>query len=155
MSTEFPSLDELLAEEASLRLDTSRFELFDFADHCVQSMKAENLPLSMIIRLHGRTVYQVALPGSQPIHDMWMLRKARVAELWGHSSLFVRLEHEATSRPYESHGLNLEEFAFFGGGYPLVDEQQRTFGAIGISGTYQLPEHRLLVRLLGEYKSQY
>lgn len=150
----FPSLEQLLAEEQELLLDPSRLDVFAFAEHCVRTMRSELLPLAFIIRLHGRTVYQIALPGSQPINDLWMLRKARVAETWGHSSLFVRLEHESTSRPFASHGINLDEYAFFGGAYPLRDAQERTFGSIAISGTYQLPEHHLLVRLLREFKQR-
>ena len=153
MSNEFPSLDQLLAEEAKLTFDPGKLDPIALGNFISQKIVEHNQPLSLVVRLYGRTVFQVAHPGSEAINDPWMLRKSRVAEHFGHSSLFVRLEHEATGRPYESHGINLDDFAFFGGGYPLKDQSGRTFGAIGISGTLQLHEHKFLVEVLTAFKS--
>lgn len=153
MGNQFPSLEELLAEEARLKLDPSQVDPLRLGAFISQRIVESNQPLCLVVRFYGRTVFQVAHPGSESINDLWMLRKARVAELFGHSSLYVRLEHEASGRPYESHGLNLEEFAFFGGGYPLKDLQGRTFGALGVSGTLQLPEHKFLVEVLTAFKA--
>ena len=153
MGNQFPTIEELLEEEAKLTFNPATLDPVVLGSFISQKILETNQPLCLLIRHYGRTVFQVAHPGSQSINDLWMLRKARVAELFGHSSLFVRLEHEATGRPYESHGLNLNEFAFFGGGYPLKDGNGRTFGAIGVSGTLQLPEHNFLVEVLTAFKS--
>jgi uncharacterized protein (UPF0303 family) len=153
VGNQFPTIEELLEEEAKLTFNPAALDPVVLGSFISQKILETNQPLGLLIRHYGRTVFQVAHPGSQSINDLWMLRKARVAELFGHSSLFVRLEHEATGRPYESHGLNLNEFAFFGGGYPLKDGNGRTFGAIGVSGTLQLPEHNFLVEVLTAFKS--
>lgn len=153
MGDHFPSLEELLAEEARLTLNPSQLDPLRLGIFISQRIVESNLPLCLIVRHYGRTVFQISHPGSESINDLWMLRKARVAELFGHSSLYVRLEHEASGRPYESHGVNLEDYAFFGGGYPLKDLQGRTFGALGVSGTLQLPEHKFLVEVLTTFKA--
>jgi uncharacterized protein (UPF0303 family) len=153
VGNQFPTIEEILEVEAKLTFNPSALDPVVLGSFISQKILETNQPLGLLIRHYGRTVFQVAHPGSQSINDLWMLRKARVAELFGHSSLFVRLEHEATGRPYESHGLNLNEFAFFGGGYTLKDGNGRTFGAIGVSGTIQLPEHNFLVEVLTAFKS--
>jgi uncharacterized protein (UPF0303 family) len=153
MGDQFPSLEELLAEEAKLTFNPATLDPLVLGAFVSQRIAETHQPLSLIIRHFGRTVFQVAHPGSELINDSWMIRKARVAELFGHSSLYVRLEHEATGRPFETHGLNLNDFAFFGGGYPLKDQSGRTFGAIGASGTLQLHEHKFLVEVLTAFKA--
>jgi uncharacterized protein (UPF0303 family) len=148
----FPSLEELLAEEAKLTFNPATLDPLALGSFVSQRIAESHQPLSLIIRQFGRTVFQVAHPGSELVNDSWMIRKARVSELFGHSSLYVRLEHEATGRPFETHRLNLNDFAFFGGGYPLKDQSGRTFGAIGASGTLQLHEHKFLVEALMAFK---
>ncbi len=153
VTTNFPSLEELLSEELRLALDPGTLDPVELGLFISKQIQSDNQPLSLIIRLYGRTIFQIAHPGSHQINDSWMLRKARVAEVFGHSSLFVRLEHESTGRPYDSHGLDLNDYAFFGGGYPLKDSAGRTFGAVGVSGTLQLPEHKFLVEVLTKFKN--
>lgn len=153
MSEKFPTLVELLSQEAELQIPASAVDPLSLGHFLYQEIKAEHLPLSLTIRFYGRTVFQIAAPGSEAINDLWMLRKARVSELFGHSSLYVRLEHEATGRPYESHGLNLSDLAFFGGAFPLKDYEGRTFGAVAISGTLQLEEHKFLEEKITAFKS--
>lgn len=154
MPDTFPSLEDLLESETHLRLDPGKVDPLTLGSFISKKIVERSEPLCVIVRHFGRTVYQQAHSGSQAINDLWMLRKARVAELFGHSSLYVRLEHIANNRPYESHGINLDDYAFFGGGYPLNDLNGRTFGSIGVSGTLQLPEHLFLERVLSEFKNQ-
>ena len=90
MGNQFPSLEELLAEEETLTLNPSQVDPLRLGAFVSQRILESNQPLCLVVRLYGRTVYQVAHPGSESINDLWMLRKARVAELFGHSSLYVR-----------------------------------------------------------------
>jgi len=153
MSLDFPSLQELLEEEKQLTFNQDQLDPLLLGEFISQEIIRQNLPLCLIVRYLGRTVFQIGHPGSQEINDLWMLRKARVAETFGHSSLYVLVEHEASGRPFESHGLDLSQYAFFGGGYPLNSPQFRTFGSIGISGTLQLEEHRFLVKVLDKFRN--
>jgi len=153
VENDFPSLDELISQESNLRISAADVDPIALGNFLREEIEQAKLPLCLIVRMYGRTIFQIAAPGSQSINDSWMLRKARVAELFGHSSLYVRLEHQATGRPYESHGLDLNEYAFFGGGFPLKDEADRTYGAVAISGTLQLEEHIFLVDTLTRFKA--
>jgi uncharacterized protein (UPF0303 family) len=151
--SELPTLEELLEHEARLRFSPSDLDPVRLGEFIYREIKSASLPLCLIIRMYGRTVFQISAPGSEQINDLWMLRKARVSEDFGHSSLYVRLEHIETGRPYESHAINLDNYAFFGGGFPLKDEVGRTFGAVGISGTLQIEEHFFLVSTLSKFKN--
>lgn len=142
-----------MSEESQLTLNLATFDPVKLGLYISKEILDQNEPLSLVVRQSGRTIFQIAHAGSHQINDIWMLRKARVAEVFGHSSLYVRLEHESTGRPYESHGLNLDDYAFFGGGYPLKDHFGRVFGSIGVSGTLQLPEHKFLVDVLTKFKN--
>ena len=79
MGNQFPSLEELLAEEAGLVLNPSEMDPLRLGTFISQRILASNQPLCLVVRLYGRTVFQVAHPGSESINDLWMLRNARVA----------------------------------------------------------------------------
>lgn len=69
-----------------MALDPSEVDPLRLGSFISQRILESNQPLGLVVRLYGRTVFQVAHPGSESINDFWMLRKARVAELFGHSS---------------------------------------------------------------------
>jgi uncharacterized protein (UPF0303 family) len=151
MKLEYPTNAEIFAQEEALRLSPEDFDPLDFSIWLIKELRKRNETLCCMIRLYGSTVFQISLSGTHSINDHWLIRKSRVVELFGHSSLFVKQLHEENELPYSFYAINQFDYAFFGGSIPLADKNARVFGVLSISGTNDLSEHELAVDLLKSY----
>jgi len=116
--------------------------------------RAGDLPLAIVIRHLGRTVYQVALSGSAPIHDDWAMRKVRVVELFGKSSLLVRVEHEEAQTNFAvKHALPESLYKAAGGAVPIYS-RSGLVGVIAVSGLVEATDHVFCVNTLGAYVAE-
>ena len=151
MASIFPSSQELLEQEYELRFNQVNFDGVDFGRFILHHLIGTSETLAFMIRQNSGTIFHVSFPGTHPIHDQWLIRKCRVVELFGHSSMYVMQEHGEESRPYTTHAINQMEYAFFGGAFPLADMSGRAFGVIAFSGTDQNSEHNLAVEMIKSY----
>lgn len=151
MASIFPSSQELLEQESELRFNRANFDGVDFGRFILHQLTGTTETLAFMIRQNSGTVFHVSFAGTYPIHDQWLIRKCRVVELFGHSSMYVMQEHEEVGRPYTTHSINQMEYAFFGGAFPLADMSGRVFGVIAFSGTDQNSEHNLAVEMIKSY----
>lgn len=142
---------ELLLQEAGLRFNQSNFDGVDFGKFVLQALESTSESLAFMIRQNATTIFHVSFAGIHPINDQWLLRKSRVVELFGHSSMFVKQDHQEENRPYTVHAIDQMDYAFVGGAFPLADMNGRVFGVIALTGTNQTSEHNLAVQMVSAY----
>jgi uncharacterized protein (UPF0303 family) len=141
------SLTSLLAEEQ--RLVFADFD-HDTAWELGSRLRAEamhaQLPVAIAIRRHGQCLFHAALPGSSVDNDAWLLRKAAVAEHYGHSSYYVGCIFRADGKDFDVDSrLDTSVFAAHGGAFPIILEKSGCIGSITVSGLPQVEDHRFVV----------
>ena len=110
------------------------------------------LPIAICVRLTGRTVFQVALDGSAPINDDWMMKKIRIAEKFHQSTLLVRAEHEADGDDFFAiHGGTPDFWYPAGGAVCLRDSELNFRGLLVVSGLTQVEDHALCREVLAHF----
>lgn len=110
------------------------------------------LPIAICVRLTGRTVFQVALDGSAPINDDWMMKKIRVTEKFHQATLLVRAEHEANGNDfYALHGGTPDHWYPAGGAVCLRDTELNFRGLLVVSGLTQIEDHQLCREVLAHF----
>lgn len=114
--------------------------------------EARQLPIAICVRLSGRTIVQVALDGSAPINDDWMMKKIRVTETFHQATLLVRAEHEAQGKDFHAtHGGTPDHWAPAGGAVCLRDSTLTFRGVLAVSGLTQIEDHELCRAVLAEF----
>jgi uncharacterized protein (UPF0303 family) len=154
--TDFPSLAELAAEEDELQL--ARFtndEAWTLGTALVARARADQLPVAIEISRHSHQLFHAALTGATPDNDSWIQRKARVVHRFGHSSLYVgQRSREAGTTFDEQFGLDPQQYAAHGGGFPLLVRDVGPIGVVVVSGLPQVEDHRMVVAALRELVTQ-
>jgi uncharacterized protein (UPF0303 family) len=118
---------------------------------CLARAQSAGLPILIQVRHIGRTVYLAGLPGSAPINDNWAMRKIRLVELFGKSSLLIRLENEKSGvSVYDKHSISEESYAAVGGAIVLRNSMGN-IGVLAISGLDQVSDHMFCVDALSEF----
>ena len=153
---DFPSLEELLADEEELQL--SSFTLDDaWALGCLlRSMAAErDLPVAIDVRRGAQQVFHTALPGSSADNDDWIRRKVRVVERFGHSSLAVGQQWRDRGTSFEAaSGLDPARYAAAGGCFPVLVRSVGPVGTVAVSGLPQVEDHRFVVSAIRAHLAQ-
>lgn len=120
-------------------------------EYCLQRARASQLPILIMVRHLGQSVFVAALPGSAALHEHWAMRKIRLVELFGKGSLLVRLEHEADgSSVYAKHSIPEEMYAAVGGAIALRNSTG-VVGVLVVSGLDQFSDHMFCVESLMEF----
>lgn len=114
--------------------------------------ESRELPIAVTVRLDGRTVFQVALDGSAPLNDVWMMKKIRVVEAFHQSSLLVQAELNASGDDFFAvHGGTPDFWYPAGGGVCLRDASLSFRGVLVVSGLPQVKDHALCREVLAEF----
>jgi uncharacterized protein (UPF0303 family) len=148
-----PDLADLAAEE-----DELRFGSFDHDDAwalgsaLVAAARRQGAPVAIGITRNGHRLFHAALPGTSPDNDAWIERKSRVADRFGHSSLYVRrLALDAGSTAEEMFGLDTRRYAAHGGAFPILVRSVGPVGVVVVSGLPQVEDHRMVVAALRDH----
>jgi uncharacterized protein (UPF0303 family) len=143
-------LAALLAEEE--RLVFSEFDhetSWQLGSRLRLAALAEHLPVAISIRRNGQCLFHAALPGSTADNDAWLLRKAAVAERYGHSSYYVGCKFRADGRDFDVDSrLDVGKFAAHGGAFPLIHRTAGNIGTVAVSGLPQVEDHQFVVKHL-------
>lgn len=119
-----------------------------FGNSCLDRASSLELPITIMVRHLGRTVFAAGLPGSSSINDKWAMRKIRLVELFEKSSILLKLEHEADGvSVYDRHSISELEYAAAGGALPLRNSSG-VVGVVVISGLDQWSDHVFCVDAL-------
>jgi uncharacterized protein (UPF0303 family) len=123
-------------------------------EYCLGRARAAQLPILIMVRHLGQSVFVAALPGSSMLNENWAMRKIRLVELFGKGSMLVRLEHEVDgSSVYAKHSISEEKYAAVGGAIAL----RNTTGVVGVlvvSGLDQFSDHMFCVEALTEFTTE-
>lgn len=97
-------------------------------------------------------MFQVALDGSAPLNDDWLMKKIHVTKTFHHSTLLVRAEHEANGKDFHvTHGRSSEYWAPAGGAVCLRNSTLMFRGVLAVSGLTQIEDHELCRTILAEF----
>lgn len=114
--------------------------------------RARSLPIAVEVRLKEWVVFHVSLPGSAPVNDAWIARKARVVMATGNSTMYERvLAEEQGVNWYETYGMPEETHAIHGGALALNVVGLGFTGLLLISGLPQVQDHLLGVEIITEF----
>ena len=120
--------------------------------HAQRLGEERTLPIAVTVRLTGRTVFQVALDGSTPLNDVWMMKKIRVVETFHQSTLLVQAELAAAGEDfYARHGGDPQEWFPAGGAVCLRDSTLTFRGVLVVSGLPQVEDHALCREVLDAF----
>jgi uncharacterized protein (UPF0303 family) len=146
----WPTLDDLLAEEAELVLPALDEQIaYDLGRAAVEAAREERLPVAVGLWRADRQLFHGALPGSTADNDAWLRRKGRVVMRFEHSSLYLaRLCRDQQTTLGEKFALPPSRYAAAGGAVPLRVRGAGVVGWMGVSGLPQLDDHRFVVRML-------
>ena len=150
MATDFPTTDELLAQEQELQLTSfTNDDAWELGSALVATARRDRLPVAVAITRNGHRLFAAAMTGATPDNDSWIERKSRVVHRFGHSSLFVRQASVERGTTFEEQfGLDPRRYAAHGGSFPLLVRSVGPVGVVTVSGLPQLDDHAVVVAAL-------
>jgi uncharacterized protein (UPF0303 family) len=148
-----PTSEELLAQERRLQFDRFGNDVaIDLGLHLLAAAREQGLPIAISVRRNGHRLFHVALPGTAPDNDRWLERKARVVDLFGHSSFYVGTTFREKGSTFEAEsGLDAELYAAHGGVFPVIVRGTGPVGTVGVSGLPQADDHEFVVTELESF----
>jgi uncharacterized protein (UPF0303 family) len=147
------TLTELLLEEKRLSFTTFDYETsWLLGTQMRNDARLAELPVAIVIRLHGQRLFHAALPGSSANNDLWLERKCAVVDLFGHSSYYVGCSARAEETDFNvAHRLDPEKYAAHGGAFPILLLGTGCVGSVAVSGLPQIEDHRFVVAQLEKF----
>ncbi len=140
-------LQQLLAQVKEIQ-----FEQFD--NHmawqlgCLIKQNAEQAGVNVAIDItrNGHCLFSYAMPDTAPDNQKWIERKRNVVDRYLHSSWYMGQYYKAKGRTIEEASLvNAQQFAPYGGSFPLIIRGVGVVGSITVSGLPQYEDHKLVV----------
>ena len=129
-------LEELLREEDELQFDAfTNDDALRLGLAMVERARAGAMPLTVDVRRNGQQLFHCALAGTSADNDEWILRKARVVDRYGHSSLYVGAKYRARGTTFDAWSrLDLDRYAAHGGAFPIIVRDVGPVGTVAVSG---------------------
>ncbi|GAB2573195.1 heme-degrading domain-containing protein [Microlunatus antarcticus] len=132
--------------------DLDRFDLdaaWRVGSGLVQTGRAAQHPVVIVIWLGEQRAFHAALPGSSADNDRWAERKARVVRRFGRSSheVGVELVGDDLTAFLTAFGLSAVEYAPTGGAVPIT-VRGALVGVLAVSGLASLEDHELALAAL-------
>jgi uncharacterized protein (UPF0303 family) len=151
--TEETVLAAVLQQEKELR-----FRKFDEDDALrlgllfTEKAAEARLPIAINISTKDRVLFHCSCKGAQPDNDQWIIRKKRLVNRFGHSSFYMRLMLTNEGKTLqEKYLVSPEEFAPFGGSFPIHVKGVGIIGTITVSGLPQEDDHALVVETIARF----
>jgi uncharacterized protein (UPF0303 family) len=146
---------ELTAQERDLVLPRfTNDDAWRLGSLLVDLARERGAAVTIDIRRGGQQLFHYAFDGTSPDNDAWLVRKARVVERYGASSLLVGERFRAKGSTFEeSSRLDPDLFAAHGGAVPLRVAGVGVIGVVAVSGLPQADDHALVVTALTRFLS--
>ena len=150
MSNDWPSVADLAAEEDELQFTSfTNDDAWELGTALVEYARREGAPVAIDISRNHHQLFRAALPGATPDNDTWIARKQRVVHRFGHSTLHTRQAFVERGTTFEEAlGLDPQQYAAHGGGFPVLVRSVGPVGVVVVSGLPQLEDHRMVVSAL-------
>ncbi len=139
---------EVLTLEESLVFESfTHQDAFNLATSILQRVKEEKLRrIGIRVVLDGTVIFQYLMDGKN--EDMWLKRKQKTIEKFGHSGYYLFLKNEEdNSYPND---MATDDFVICGGGFPLV-VNHKLKGSFCVSGLTHDMDHQLIVDAFKAY----
>ena len=146
-------LKELEQQEKELQFDSfSNEDAVAIGMSIYERAKKENLPLTVDITRNGQQLFHLAMPGTSPDNDQWIIRKCRLANRMQMSSFHIgtMLKDMGTTLE-EQFYLSSMDYAAHGGCFPIYIKNTGMIGTITVSGLPQEKDHQVVVESIRAY----
>jgi len=118
----------------------------------IEKAKKDNLSMTIDITRSGHQLFHYAFAGTSPDNDQWIIRKNRVVNRFGVSSLYIGTTLKLLKKTIEEkYHISSEEYCPYGGAFPIIIKNVGVVGTISSSGLRQITEHNLIVEVLEEF----
>lgn len=113
--------------------------------------ETRGVSVAILIRLARRDVFSYAMPGSTPANADWVRRKCNTVELLARSSYGAAIAPLRDGQTIaERMALDLRDYAFVGGGFPITLAGSGPIGSVAVSALPHREDHALVVEALAE-----
>jgi uncharacterized protein (UPF0303 family) len=152
-----PNLEDLLGrivdEETRLQLDRfTNDDAIDLGLAIVEVARAQGAPVTVDVRRFRQQVFHAALEGTSADNDLWIERKVRVVQHFGHSSFYMGVLLRGQDLTIEqAYLLDGREYAAHGGAFPITVRGVGIVGTVTVSGLPQADDHQLVVETLERF----
>jgi uncharacterized protein (UPF0303 family) len=114
--------------------------------------KEESLAIAFDVTRNGQCLFHCALEGATADNAAWILRKNRVVNRFGHSSLYMGAHCRLSGKSIEEkYYLPSNEYADHGGAFPITLKGSGIIGTVTVSGLPQIDDHELVVSVLEQF----
>jgi uncharacterized protein (UPF0303 family) len=146
-------MHEVTREEAELQFGTfSNATALRLGSRLVEVALQAGQVVTVDIMLGEQQLFHHALEGTSADNDDWIRRKNRVVRRFGHSSFYMGLYYKSQDTTIEEKSLlDPREYAPHGGAFPITIRGVGVVGTVTVSGLPQEEDHKLVVRVLGEF----
>jgi len=153
MSETHSSLQALLNTEQRLRFaDFGAEDALSIGLYLIQRAKRDQRPVLINVQLGERVLFHYECPGITPDNVRWMEMKARVTELYEHSSYYM-------GQLLEQSGLSLQQcfqldpagYSASGGCFPILLKSGAMIGHISVSGYTPEGDHQAVVEAIAHH----
>lgn len=144
----------LEADITQLKIQEQKLQFHSFTEEDAwtlgQAMRkaalAKKHPFVIDIRLAGRKLFYIALPGSVPENENWVRRKINIVMAKHKSSYHIGRELAQNGKVLnEAQGFNPIDVAPHGGCFPIIIKNVGVVGTIAVSGIPQREDHNFVV----------
>lgn len=109
--------------------------------------EAMGVAVAIDIRTWDRVLFALAMKGTAPDNDAWIARKVNTVKRFRAASYRMLLKHGEDAIPPRM-GIDIKDYAFAGGGFPLKVEGAGCIGCVTVSGLPGRDDHALVVAAL-------
>lgn len=148
------NIEILEKQEELLQFDHFNHEdAYALGTFMVDYAKKHNITIAVSIRMNnGCIVFQHCPDGTNLLNQKWMERKFNSVKLMERSSLLTNRIWKRDGDTVEKHGLENNEYATFGGGFPVrIKGTGAVIGVILASNLPHLEDHGFIINCLKEF----
>jgi len=152
--------EELLALKAEVEKqeETLRFDSFDnktayeLGKYMTDLVYEKGIDLAISIRkLNGSILYQHLTAGTNLLNENWMNRKFNSVSMNECSSYACWIKAELTGETIATHALDIKDYAFCGGGFPIRLKSGELLGVIIVSNLPHEQDHSFIIEALNGF----
>ncbi len=144
----------LQEQEQVLQFERFNHEVaWELGSFMISYAQKNNITIAVSIRMNsGCIVFQHCPDGTNLLNQKWMERKFNTVKLMERSSLLSTLAWEANGCDAKVHGLQPDDYAICGGGFPIrVSGTSTPIGAVIASNLYHISDHEFVIDCLREF----
>ena len=150
MENELELLAALAQQENALQFTTfSSDTALALGLKVIELARQKQKSITVQVSVNGKLLFQHAMQGATADQADWIRRKSNVVLRFGRSSYAVGCDYRQRGVAFDQQKhLPPEEYAAFGGAFPILLRGSGMIGTAAVSGLRQAEDHALLVEAL-------